>query len=146
MKIFRFLMFACVCFLGMAALGGCGKKGAPLPPLKDETILTRPSDLSVSVSGNRAILKWDYQSNTKDGAPQVQGFEVSVAVKGPKACQGCPLVFKALVRVPMPKTAHEMTLEPESTYYLRVQALGPDRIKGPYSKTVSIRMKQDQPQ
>lgn len=53
--------------LAAIALGGCGRKGDPLPPQIRRPDATR--DLSVAQIGTDAILTWSYPSMTSAGGP-----------------------------------------------------------------------------
>jgi hypothetical protein len=65
----------------VAALSGCGSKGAPtaLDPTLDTTPPAAPTSLTVSTdpSTNRSTLSWDASS-----APDLAGYEVWVAAAG----------------------------------------------------------------
>ena len=144
MKIKRFfiLSLSClaICFLAVS----CGKKGPPLPPLKNGNTLSPPVDLTFELTQSRVLLKW----NHKTGAPKEmtpEGFEVFSAVKAPDSCQGCPFAFRSMGKVSMPSMTFQQTLTPGNRYYFRVQALGAGKIRSEYSKTVLVDLSQAGP-
>lgn len=144
MKVKRFFILSLICLALCFIAISCGKKGPPLPPIKNGNILAPPMDLTFELIRNRVLLKWNHKSGSQK-APSPEGFEVFSAVKGPDDCQGCPFAFKSMGKVSMPDMSFQQTLTPGNRYYFRVQALGSGKIKSQYSKTVLVDLSQADP-
>lgn len=77
--------------LGMLVLASCGRKGPPLPPLREVPETT--TDLSVFQEENQVVLRWSYPTLTRSGRPlgELAGIEVWKAELPPgqeKALEG----------------------------------------------------------
>jgi predicted small lipoprotein YifL len=77
--------------LAALALASCGRKGPPLPPLREVPETT--TDLAVFQEENQVVLRWSYPSLTRSGRPvgELSGIEVWKAVLPPgqeKALEG----------------------------------------------------------
>jgi hypothetical protein len=129
-----------ICLIGILMTAtGCGKKRPPLPPLKDTPVLAAPQSLAYTLSGRDLTLTWTWRKDPDQANLVPEAFEVSMAVKDPKGCQGCPFVFEPVARVAVPDPpAYHQTLAPGYDYYFRVQALGRDQVKSAYSDTLYI--------
>jgi hypothetical protein len=116
----------------------CGKKAPPLPPVKDGNVLAAPENLTYSLEKNEVILKWDHSMDTETAKLAPEAFRVYMGTKDVNGCQGCPFVFESVGIVSMPEMTYRRLLEPMIHYYFRVQAIGKDGVKSPYSKTRAI--------
>jgi hypothetical protein len=116
----------------------CGKKAPPLPPVKDGNVLVAPENLTYSFEKNEVILTWDHSVDPVNAKIAPEAFRVYMGTKDLNGCQGCPFVFESVGVVSMPEMVYRRALEPRIHYYFRVQAIGKEGIKSPYSKTCSI--------
>jgi len=116
----------------------CGKKGPPLSPVKDGNVLAAPENLSYSLEKNEVILTWGHSMDPVNAKIAPEAFRVYMGTKDLNGCQGCPFVFESVGVVPMPEMVYRRSLKPKVHYYFRVQAIGKEEIKSPYSKTCSI--------
>jgi len=116
----------------------CGKKGPPLSPVKEGNVLAAPENLSYSLGKNEVILTWGHSMDPVDAKIAPEAFRVYMGTKDVNGCQGCPFVFELVGVVPMPEMVYRRVLEPKIHYYFKVQAIGKEEIKSPYSKTCSI--------
>jgi len=132
------LFLLAVVFLAPA----CGKKGVPLPPIKDGNFLAVPGDLSFSLDKDQLTLTWTHTIDPINAKLAPEAFGVYMAKKGPDACEGCPFVFESVGVVPMPDMVYRRNLEPGFLYYFRVRAIGKGEIKSDYSKTSYVDFKQ----
>ncbi|PIE62813.1 MAG: hypothetical protein CSA25_03260 [Desulfobacter postgatei] len=135
-----------VCLLGVC-LGagmlfmapGCGKKGPPVPPIRDTDIPAAPTDLKYTLKDRDLTLSWTCASlQDQEQGPKVEGFEVFMATKPLDGCPGCPFTFRSMGVVPMPRKHFGYTLDQNLHYYFRVQTLGRDNIKSKVSDTLYI--------
>ncbi len=62
--------------VAVVALGGCGRKADPLPPIKEVPETT--TDLTVHQEGNDTVLTWSYPQLTRAGSPLVDLERVEV--------------------------------------------------------------------
>ena len=122
----------------LSLVGGCGKKGPPLPPLKDGNEIAPPANLAYTLEKNRVLLTWTHTVDPVDAKIPPERFEVFVATKETSGCEGCPFIFKSAGIVPMPKMDFAFDLQPGLNYYVRMQSLGSDKLKSGYSKTLYI--------
>lgn len=138
-RVLLSLFFAFLCAGILFVTPGCGKKGPPVPPTKDDDIPVAPTGLKYTLKDRDLTLSWACESlqNQKQG-PTVEGFEVFMATKPLDGCQGCPFMFKSLGVVPMPRKSFSYTLDQDLHYYFRVQTLGHDNIKSKVSDTLYI--------
>lgn len=123
---------------GLALTLGCGKKGAPLPPVKPGNILAIPDNLAYTLGGNTLTLTWTHTRDPVNARLAPQAFVVYRAVKTQKACQGCPFVFEPVGQVSMPDMVFRQELQPDLQYYFRVQAIGKNGAKSEVSPTLQI--------
>ncbi|MCP3940814.1 MAG: hypothetical protein GY710_04950 [Desulfobacteraceae bacterium] len=139
-KQFFFLGFL---FLSVLLLvTSCGKKGPPLPPIKQGNFLAIPGNVAYSVHGNQLTLTWTHTIDPVNAKIAPEAFDVSMAIKELDGCEGCPFIFKSVGVVPMPHMVYRRLLEPGFHYYFRVQAIGKDGIKSDYSKTLYVKFEQ----
>ena len=124
--------------LGITITMGCGKKGPPLPPLKDGNVLAQPINLSYTVEGKQVTLTWNHKTDPENAKLEPEGFEVFLATKSLDGCEGCPFIFKSIGIVSMPETEYNYTMDEDLHYYFRVQALGADGMKSTQSDTLYI--------
>ncbi|WP_035242466.1 hypothetical protein [Desulfobacter vibrioformis] len=138
----RVLICLFFAFLGAGILfmaPGCGKKGPPVPPAKDDDIPAAPTSLKYTLKDRDLTLSWRCTSlqNREQGA-MVEGFEVFMATKPLDGCEGCPFMFKSMGVIPMPRQSFIYTLDQDLHYYFRVQTLGHDNMKSKMSDTLYI--------
>lgn len=72
---------------------GCGKKGEPLPPLRD--VPKRTDDLSVSQKGGELVLQMGFPTSTADGRPLpgIEAIEVwELTIPGLSDAEGGPRI------------------------------------------------------
>ena len=113
-------------------LGGCGRKGMPVPP---GTIRpTAIKDLSYRITPNGVELSWTVPIRNRDGSPieGIKGFDLLKA-KAPvnETCEGCPPEFGHPIEVPFeakPEKARKMyyedrTLSPGTRYIYEVRTV-----------------------
>ncbi|MCG8683609.1 MAG: hypothetical protein MI892_01950 [Desulfobacterales bacterium] len=124
--------------LGITIAMGCGKKGPPLPPLKDGNVLAQPINLSYTVEDKQVTLTWNHKTDPENAKLEPEGFEVFLATKSLDGCEGCPFIFKSIGIVSMPETEYNYTMDEDLHYYFRVQALGADGMKSTQSDTLYI--------
>lgn len=124
-------LFLAVLFL----VPSCGKKGPPIPPVKEGNVLAAPDNVAASLEENRLTLTWTHAIDPKTAKLAPEGFEVHMATKDLAACEGCPFVFKSMGVIPMPDMVYRGSLAPGFRYYFRVRAIGQDEMKSGYSKT-----------
>lgn len=129
-----FLVLLILTFL----LPACGIKAPPLPPVKDGNVLAVPGNLTYYFEKNEVILTWDHFVDPVNAKIAPEAFRVYMATKDLNGCEGCPFVFESVGVVSMPEMAYRRALEPGLHYYFRVQSIGKEGIKSPYSKTCSI--------
>jgi predicted small lipoprotein YifL len=67
---------ATVLLLGVAALGACGRKGDPLPPIHEVPETT--TDLDVYQDMDKVVLTWSYPQLTRAGRPLVDLDRIEV--------------------------------------------------------------------
>jgi len=113
----------------------CGKKGPPIPPVKDGNVLAAPGNVAASLEENRLTLTWTHAIDPVTAKLAPEAFEVYMATKDAADCEGCPFVFKSMGVISMPDMVYQETLAPGFHYYFRVQAIGKDERKSGYSKT-----------
>ncbi|MBA3013138.1 MAG: hypothetical protein KKF12_22370 [Proteobacteria bacterium] len=134
----QFISIGLVCLAGVFLVTACGKKGPPLPPVKDGNILAAPEDLTSSLAGNQVTLAWTHASDPVAAKLEPEAFEVFMATKTKDGCEGCPFVFKSIGTVSLPAMFYQHTLEPGFYYYFRIQALGKNEVRSGYSKTLYL--------
>jgi len=132
------LIYVLVLLMITFLVSACGKKGLPLPPVKDGNVLAAPENLTYSLVKNEVILTWDHFVDPVNAKIAPEAFRVYMGTKDLNGCQGCPFVFESVGVVSMPEMVYRRALEPRIHYYFRVQAIGKEGIKSPYSKTCSI--------
>ncbi len=125
------VLFLAVLFLAPS----CGKKGPPIPPVKEGNVLAAPDNVAASLEENRLTLTWTHAIDPKTAKLAPDAFEVYMATKDMAACEGCPFVFKLMEVISMPDMVYRGSLVPGFHYYFRVQAIGQDERKSGYSKT-----------
>ena len=135
-----------ICFSPLLSMGilflaalfimpSCGKKGPPIPPVKDGNVLAAPNNLAVSLEDNQLTLTWSHTIDPKTARLAPEAFEVFMAAKDVEACEGCPFVFNSMGVIAMPDRVYYGSLAPGFHYYFRVQAIGKDEMRSGYSKT-----------
>jgi hypothetical protein len=132
---FQFLAMGILFLAALLIVPSCGKKGPPIPPVKDGNVLAAPTNLVLSLADNQFTLTWTHAIDPKTARLAPEAFEVFMAAKQDAACEGCPFVFKSMGVISMPDKVYTGSLEPGFHYYFRVQAMGKDEIKSGYSKT-----------
>ena len=86
-KVLCCFLFAC---LGAATLlPACGKKGPPVPPEKNRTVIAAPAQLTYALKEREVTLSWTYDKGDQP-AGAVEGFEIFMATKPLEGCEGCP--------------------------------------------------------
>ncbi len=137
--LYRFMTVTAVLLsMGFGLLGGCGKKGPPLPPLTTGNMISPPTHLAYTLDGDQVTVTWRHQVDPTTAKIAPEGFEVFMATKSVDGCQGCPFIFKSVGMVPMPQTAFVHTLAPDLSYYFRVQAVGSHNLRSKSSKTLNV--------
>ncbi|MCG8635256.1 MAG: fibronectin type III domain-containing protein [Desulfobacterales bacterium] len=124
--------------VGLLLVLACGKKGPPLPPLKDGNAVAPPVELAYTINGNQATISWTHAVDPQEAKIPPEGFTVFVATKDLDGCEGCPFIFKSAGTVGMPEMSFQYTLKEGLHYYFRVQALGKNDYKSKYSETLYI--------
>lgn len=123
-------------------LTACGKKGPPVPPIKETKILNPPIDLRYTIDEDIFFLSWNHLSdkkNTKLIKPEK--FEVFMFYKALSSCEKCPLNFKSIGIVSMPSMEFNTKIQRNYKYYFKVRAIGKKNIKSKYSKTIELEHK-----
>ena len=136
------IYFGFVFLLVLFLASSCGKKAPPLMPVKDGNILAAVENLTYSLEKNEVILTWAHSMDPINAKIAPEGFRVYMGTKDLNDCQGCPFVFESVGVVSMPEMTYRRVLEPDVHYYFRIQAIGKDGIKSPYSKTRYIDFEQ----
>jgi hypothetical protein len=122
-------------------LSGCGKKGAPLPPeIKGEGILA-PFDLQSDLNTTSITLSWKHETDKNTAIIKPESFDIFMAKKTFKECSDCPFKFNKIGSAAMPSMEFNFELKKGFKYYFRVQAIGEDNIKSPYSNTIQVEFK-----
>ena len=98
-KLFCVILFIC---LGITVAVGCGKKGPPLPPLKQGHILAPVSDLKYTRDDNNLVLSWTHTADTRNANVKPEGFEVFLAKKALDGCEGCPFILARFCKIRRP--------------------------------------------
>ncbi|MCF6248051.1 MAG: hypothetical protein L3J69_11920 [Desulfobacula sp.] len=129
------------CMSAVFIIFGCGKKGPPIPPTIKGNIVAAPYDLKYEVGGSELALSWQHQIDKKKAKIEPDGFEVFMAKKTFKDCEGCPFAFKLIGFISMPGTTLIVPIQKGYKYYFRVQAVDEAGIKSEYSKTVQFESK-----
>ncbi len=132
---------ALVFLLTFFAFAGCGKKGPPLPPENKAGKVAAPYDLKLIHMDKDVQLAWKHEINEKSAALKPEYFEIFMAQKTFEACEGCPFDFKSAGVVDMPMMEFYAPVQKGFKYYFRVQAVDPDKIRSPYSKTIQFEYK-----
>ncbi len=127
-----------IALAGLVLTMGCGKKGAPLPPVKPGNILAIPDNLAYTLEGNTLTVTWTHTPDPVNARLVPQAFVIYRAVKTQEACQGCPFVFETAGQVSMPDMVYRQALQPGPRYYFRVQAIGKNGAKSEVSPTLQI--------
>ncbi|MBU0970655.1 MAG: hypothetical protein KKC20_08400 [Proteobacteria bacterium] len=138
----QFLSIGLVCLAGVFLVTACGKKGPPVPLVKDGNILAAPEDLTSSLLGTQVTLAWTHASDPVAAKLKPEAFEVFMATKTKDSCEGCPFVFNSMGMVALPAMSYQHTLEPGLHYYFRIQALGKNGVRSGYSKTLYLDFEQ----
>lgn len=133
--IFR-LAFLCAVMLAIGA--GCGKKGPPLPPLRNGNSIAAPSGLEYKAAADTLTLSWTHRVDEENARLQPDGFEVFLTKRTFEACEGCPFKFEMIATVPMPSMRFSMAVEKGFRYYFRIRATNEDGLKSEFSKTVQF--------
>lgn len=81
----------------LACLGGCGRKGPPVPPQWVAPVAV--SDLTARVDKGQVTLNWSVPA-AKD-APRPEGYRIYRADLGPADCADCPLLFAKIGELPL---------------------------------------------
>ncbi len=118
---------------------GCGKEGAPLPPLETTQFLPAPFGLSgVIDDGGQARLQWKYPDTAKE-RKKVKGFHVFAALVASDHCTDCPMVFTKVASVFMPRMKFTMDIQKEMKYLFKIRAFGVDEERvSEYSNTIIL--------
>ena len=133
------LKMGLVLFLA-SGMTGCGKKGPPLPPLAEGRVAVVSELISQPLDQGGIHLTWAYPKG--EGILPAETFELSQAERDESQCQGCPLTFKVIHTLEGTETAKELVPNPQTDSYYRIQAIGPDNLKGPFSNPIKIEKKQ----
>ena len=78
-------------------VAGCGRKGPPVAPRLEPPAPVE--DLAARSRDNRVVLSWTVPRGA--GAAPPAGFRVYRARIGPRDCEGCPLLFQNIGRIPL---------------------------------------------
>lgn len=116
---------------------GCGKKGPPLPPENKTGRINAPGSLTSQLNEDIVTLSWTHSANSKAALEPI-GFDILVAKKAPGACEGCPFRFNKAGSTAVKVKTFDVKVEKGYQYYFRVQAVGPDDVKSPYSETIQV--------
>ncbi len=127
-----------VLLLGLLLVLACGKKGPPLPLLKDGNAIAPPSNLAYTIDDRWVNITWTHAVDPQEAKIPPEGFKVFVATKDLNGCEGCPFIFKPAGTVAMPEMGFQYTLKEGLHYYFRIQAVGTNDLKSDYSETLYI--------
>ena len=122
----------------LSVFWGCGKKGPPLPPEIKGQQIAAPFDLNYTLDGKKITLSWKHEIDKERAVIKPDGFKIFMAKKTFKKCASCPFKFNNIASVAMPSMEVIFELEKGFKYYFRVQALGTDKMKSEYSKTIQL--------
>ncbi len=133
----RVLSMILLLSLGLT-IAACGKKGPPLPPLKDGNAIAAPTNLAYTLDNQTVTITWAHAIDPQEAKIPPEGFKVYVATKDLSGCEGCPFIFKPAGTVAMPEISFRYTLKEGLHYYFRIQAVGTNDLTSRYSKTLYI--------
>ncbi|MFO7753679.1 MAG: fibronectin type III domain-containing protein [Desulfobacteraceae bacterium] len=114
---------------GPVFVSGCGKKGPPRPP-EGESIAP-PTGLTYEIKENTAHLRWKTQDDSNAGQ-----FEIFKAEQPVEGCNGCPVKFEMIRKVPADQTSFAYELSRGTRYYFRVRSVESGDRTSDYSNTV----------
>ena len=132
-----------LCSIILLVFLGCGKKGLPLPPKIIGDNIAAPFDLKYSSDKKAITLFWKHKIDAQKAAVRPEGFEIFMAKKTFKACEGCPLDFKMISFVSVSSSSMQYTtqLEKGFKYYFRVLAKDDNDMRSEFSKTIQFALK-----
>lgn len=111
------------------SVSGCGKKGPPRPPEKDE--IAAPAELTYEIKGDMVHLRWKISDDSN-----AERFEIFRAEQSVVDCKGCPVKFEVVEKVPSDQTSVDYPLGAGVRYYFRIRSAGSGDGKSSYSNTV----------
>ena len=127
-----------LCAVLVTTVGGCGKKGPPIPPRS--TPLPQVTTLAGRLEGDAIHLSWRPGESVKGIKSYVILRSQVDPAKPP--CPGCPRVFQRVGQVaPDPKAQAVQFSEPTASgfiYTYKVQPVGASGDSGPESNAVTI--------
>jgi hypothetical protein len=114
---------------------GCGSKAMPIAPHR--VVPPRVSDLTGHIQGRQLMLSWSVPAGEahKEGLPLTAVVYRSKLPLNGKGCEGCPLRFEPVARLPVPAgAAPEMqfteSLETGFRYTYQVVLMGEHHVSG----------------
>ena len=125
-------------------IGGCGKKGPPVPPSGNKPPSVR--DLAYGLTGNTLKLSWSIPQTTEKAKSPVAGFLIfrSQQSAPDRECSNCQVIFKEVGDVPVrgqPRVAplvFTQTIELGYRYIYKVKAYDDGGIAGKDSNFVQF--------
>ncbi|MEN8212247.1 MAG: hypothetical protein ABFR31_11050, partial [Thermodesulfobacteriota bacterium] len=109
-----------------------------LPPEIKGQQIAAPFDLTYALDGKKITLSWKHKIDKESAFVEPDGFKVFMVKKTFEKCASCPFKFNNIASVAMPSKEFKFELEKGFQYYFRVQALGTDKMKSEYSKTIQV--------
>jgi hypothetical protein len=121
------LMILFVMFIGFGfGSVGCGVKGPPIPP--QQPPVPAVSDLAYEVAGQAVMLTWSLAGplSGRQAKHATFGLYRSRTALGQPACDGCPLVFEKMARIPYVfsdagRYSTDVLLDPGYRYVFKVR-------------------------
>jgi hypothetical protein len=120
-RLFRLLPL----LLAVLLAGSCGKKGLPLPPLREN--VPPVAGIEVRVDGDRLMLSWPLAPYRSAAHVRAAGFRVYRALDKDAECPECPPRFQAAADISLdaladnlPRVVYTEVLETDGRYYFRV--------------------------
>ncbi len=131
--------------MAVLLIGACGKKGAPLPPLRES--VQPVTGIEVRMDGDHLMLSWSLAPYRSAAHVRPAGFRVYRAAEkdDDTECPECPPRFKAAADISLdaladnrPMVIYTEELEPDGRYYFRVVPYLDDGSEARPSETITI--------
>ncbi len=135
------LIYISVFIAVLFCITGCGRKGPPLPPVNQ--MLQPPTNLSVKVKDDKAILNWTWETDT-DSSYRISGFQIfssEINLAGDR-CEDCPVIFTPAGDTDPETFNFSHPIKPGTRVYFRVRAFSENNNYSLFSNTIQVERNQ----